>query len=62
MIDVNDASLTCESVDRFPLEMYGGFGGLLAGNVPIACFGYGDSSYANLCYILDKESGFHLRS
>ena len=60
MIDVTDASLTCQSVNSFPFTMAYSVGGLLANHVPIVCGGWNGSSSSEDCYTLDKDSGFQV--
>ncbi len=58
MIDVTDASLTCDSFGGFPPQVSSGVGGLLANQVPIICGGTTGPSSLVACMIYDKDTGF----
>ena len=55
VIDLNDASVVCSRLSDPPYSFRQGTGGLINGNLPIACGGW-DNNYYDSCFILGSST------
>ena len=55
VIDLNDASKVCSRLSDPPYSFRQGTGGLINGNLPIACGGWSNTTYDS-CFILGSNT------
>ena len=51
VIDFNNDNSVCSKLSNTPYDFYGGTGGLIKDNLPIACGGYGNGARLDKCFV-----------
>ena len=58
VIDLEDPTMECNNLERYPVNFFSGVAGLMAGNVPVICGGRKDVSsiVSDKCYTLGNST------
>ena len=62
IVDVEDSNFSCTNIEQFPAKLAGASGGLMYGQTPFICGGYGfikdDWTFSNDCYQLTEAGSW----
>ena len=61
IVDVEDSNFSCTNIEQFPVMLYAASGGLMNGQTPFICGGYGNINgwtFSNECYQLTEAGSW----